>query len=64
MVTRLQNCGYVVRDIPKESPMCVMSNNFVYSWVYFTPWPLRKQAACKQAIRGPTILSPFRGTRQ
>ena len=26
---------------------------------YFT-WPLRKQAACKQATRGPTALSPFR----
>ena len=24
-------------------------------WIYFT-WPLRKQAACKQATRGPTAL--------
>ena len=31
--------------------------------VYFT-WSLRKQAAYKQATRGPTALSPFRGTRQ
>ena len=34
-----------------------------YSWIYF-PWPLRKQAAYKQATRGPTALSPFRGTGQ
>ena len=35
----------------------------VYIWIYFT-WPLRKQAAYKQATRGSTALSPFRGTRQ
>ena len=35
----------------------------MYSWIYFT-WPLRKQAAHKQATRGPTALSPFRRTRQ
>ena len=33
------------------------------SWIYFT-WPLRKQAAYKQATRGPTAVSPFQGTRQ
>ena len=33
----------------------------VYNWIYFT-WPPRKQAAYKQATRGPTALSPFRGT--
>ena len=30
---------------------------------YFT-WPLRKKAAYKKATRGPTALTPFRGTRQ
>ena len=33
-------------------------------WNFYFTWPLRKQAACKQATRGPTALSPFRGTRQ
>ena len=37
--------------------------SFLNSWINFT-WPLRKQAAYKQATRGPTALSPFRGTRQ
>ena len=32
-------------------------------WIDFT-WSLRQQAAYKQATRGPTALSPFRGTRQ
>ena len=37
--------------------------HFLYSWIYFT-WPQRKQAAYKQATRGPMALSPFQGTRQ
>ena len=42
----------------------LFGNNYCKSiWIYFT-WPLRKQAAYKQATRGPTALSPFRGTRQ
>ena len=38
---------------------------FGLDWIlsYFT-WPLRKQAAYRQATRGPPALSPFRGTRQ
>ena len=33
------------------------------TWIYLT-WPLKKQAAYKQAARGTTALSPFWGTRQ
>ena len=29
------------------------------SWISYFTWPLRKQAAYKQATRGPTALSPF-----
>ena len=36
---------------------------FCCSWIYFT-WPLRKQAAYKQATGRPMALSPFWGTRQ
>ena len=42
---------------------CMFHNHKLYGWIYFT-WPLRKQAAYKQAIRGPMALSPFWGTRQ
>ena len=31
---------------------------------FYCTWPLRKQAAYKQATRGPTVSSPFRGTSQ
>ena len=34
--------------------MCVT----LYSWIYF-PWPLRKQAACKQATREPIVFKSF-----
>ena len=39
------------------------SNQYGILEFIFT-WPLRKQAAYKQATRGPMALSPFRGTRQ
>ena len=38
-------------------------NSHYIDGFYFT-WPLRKQAAYKHAPRGPTALSPFRGTMQ
>ena len=34
----------------------------IWNWIYFT-WPLRKQAAYRQATRGPTAVSPFQGTK-
>ena len=33
-------------------------------WILYFTWSLRKQAAYKQATRGPMALSPFQGTRQ
>ena len=57
--TGLSRTAYViiisyVRDI----------NYYTPSWIYFT-WPQRKHMLLyKQATRGPTALSPFRGTRQ
>ena len=34
----------------------------VVYWRFIFNWPLRKQAAYKQATRGPTALGLFRGT--
>ena len=39
------------------------NHSWLYGWIYFT-WPLRKQAAYKQATRGPMAVSSFWGTRQ
>ena len=46
----------------QEGAITVQSLNTL-GFVYFT-WPLRKQAAYKEATRGPVALSPFRGTRR